>query len=305
MRKKRSATMFGRSDDPGRSHEALQAEKESVARFGTARSVLARMNPGLEAGPDGEAEGPAIRLLGPSAPEGYRRRRARSGRATPSGAGASGRSRPASGRSRPASASRPGRGAGEARGRTGTPTRRAPTRAPSPPPDLVVTISRPTSRGRLQLDEEALVRAGALLREAREACGLDVDEVSQACGLSPQQIEHFEAGRPPALAPVYVIGQLRTLARLYGLDEQAIVPPPRPAEAPTRSSNPRSRRSGTHGGRAPRADAHVPLVRRVPVDDVVTACQWLGCRVLQSVHAHQDHTGVADPVVLPATDPPA
>lgn len=302
MRKKRSATMFGRSDDPGRSHEALQAERESVDRFGTARSVLARMNPGADVGPDGD-DGPSIRLLGTSAPEGYRRRRSRSSRTARSAGSSPGRSRPTSGRARSSSGrSRPR--STSPRARTATAARRAPSHAVHPPTDLVVTISRPTSRGRLQLDEEALARAGTMLREAREACELEIEDVSQACGLSPQQIEHFEAGRPPALAPVYVIGQLRTLARLYGLDERVVVPPPRPTEAAGGAGG-RSRRSRRHGGGGTRANAHTPLVRRVAVDDLVLACQWLGCRLLQGVHAHQAHGGVAEPVVVPVTERPA
>lgn len=65
---------------------------------------------------------------------------------------------------------------------------------------------------------------GALLRAAREARGLDRQDVADALRLSPRMVEAIEsedlAGLPP---PLFIKGYLRSYAALVGLDETALV----------------------------------------------------------------------------------
>ncbi|HET7688135.1 MAG TPA: RodZ domain-containing protein [Candidatus Macondimonas sp.] len=65
---------------------------------------------------------------------------------------------------------------------------------------------------------------GALLRAAREARGLDRQDVADALRLSPRMVEAIEledlASLPP---PLFIKGYLRSYAVLVGLDETALV----------------------------------------------------------------------------------
>lgn len=65
---------------------------------------------------------------------------------------------------------------------------------------------------------------GALLRAAREARGLDRQDVADALRLSPRMVEAIEledlASLPP---PLFIKGYLRSYAALLGLDEAALV----------------------------------------------------------------------------------
>ena len=65
---------------------------------------------------------------------------------------------------------------------------------------------------------------GALLRAAREARGLDRQDVADALRLSPRMVEAIEsedlARLPP---PLFIKGYLRSYATLVGLDETALV----------------------------------------------------------------------------------
>lgn len=65
---------------------------------------------------------------------------------------------------------------------------------------------------------------GALLRAAREARGLDRQDVADALRFSPRMVEAIEsedlANLPP---PLFVKGYLRSYAALLGLDETALV----------------------------------------------------------------------------------
>lgn len=76
--------------------------------------------------------------------------------------------------------------------------------------------------------------AGALLRAAREARGLSVDEVAGRLRLRPHLVEALERDDLAALgAGPYGRGQLRNYARLVGVDEQRVLPArPLPASVP-------------------------------------------------------------------------
>lgn len=73
---------------------------------------------------------------------------------------------------------------------------------------------------------EAPPSAGALLRAAREARGLSVDEVAGRLRLRPPFVEALERDDLAALgAGPYGRGQLRNYARLVGVDEARVAPP--------------------------------------------------------------------------------
>jgi len=66
--------------------------------------------------------------------------------------------------------------------------------------------------------------AEASLRDAREALGINVDEVAHDLHLSREMVLALEAGDFEALgAPVFVRGHLRSYARLVGLSEDEIL----------------------------------------------------------------------------------
>jgi cytoskeleton protein RodZ len=66
--------------------------------------------------------------------------------------------------------------------------------------------------------------AEASLREAREALGLNVDEVAHELHLSREVVLALEAGDFEMLgAPVFVRGHLRSYARLVGLSEDKVI----------------------------------------------------------------------------------
>ena len=66
--------------------------------------------------------------------------------------------------------------------------------------------------------------AEASLRDAREALGINVDEVAHDLHLSREVVLALEAGDYEALgAPVFVRGHLRSYARLIGLSEDKIM----------------------------------------------------------------------------------
>ena len=56
--------------------------------------------------------------------------------------------------------------------------------------------------------------AGDLLRQQREALGLDLDDVAAALKIKPGYLAALEAGRPDLLpGPVYAIGFVRAYAK--------------------------------------------------------------------------------------------
>jgi cytoskeleton protein RodZ len=82
---------------------------------------------------------------------------------------------------------------------------------------------------------EAGVRAGALLRAAREAAGLSVEAVAQQLKLSPRQVRALEGDDFASLpGRTFVRGFLRNYARLVALDANRVLAAlPTAAETPT------------------------------------------------------------------------
>src|SRR5260370_816275 len=66
--------------------------------------------------------------------------------------------------------------------------------------------------------------AGDLLRQQREALGLDLDDVAAALKIKPGYLAALEAGRPDLLpGPPYAIGFVRAYADHLGLDGNQIL----------------------------------------------------------------------------------
>ena len=89
---------------------------------------------------------------------------------------------------------------------------------------------------------------GACLREAREAAGLSVDEVATRLKMPVQGIRSLEQEDWQRLgAPVFVRGQLRSYARLLGVDlepllQQAQLAPIEPVKLVSHTHTPKARR---------------------------------------------------------------
>jgi cytoskeleton protein RodZ len=86
--------------------------------------------------------------------------------------------------------------------------------------------------------------AGSLLKEAREARGLSLEEVAAATRVRVPYLEALEAdalNRLPAL--VYARGYLRTYAQLLDLEAEPLVASLRPAREPERTPAAASRRT--------------------------------------------------------------
>ncbi len=66
--------------------------------------------------------------------------------------------------------------------------------------------------------------AGAMLRQQREALGLDLTDVAAALRIKPAYLEALEAGRPDELpGAVYAIGFIRAYADHLGLDSREML----------------------------------------------------------------------------------
>src|SRR5207244_2269377 len=66
--------------------------------------------------------------------------------------------------------------------------------------------------------------AGDLMRQQREALGLDLGEVAAALKIKPAYIAALEAGRPDQLpGPTYAIGFMRAYADHLGLDGDEVL----------------------------------------------------------------------------------
>ncbi len=95
---------------------------------------------------------------------------------------------------------------------------------------------------------------GELLREARVAAGLELHEVASRLHMPAHVVQALEAGRWEVIgAPVFVRGQLRSYARLLGVDLepllQAQVAAPVPVELVSHSHTPRLQRAMESIGR--------------------------------------------------------
>ena len=96
---------------------------------------------------------------------------------------------------------------------------------------------------------------GQRLRQAREAAGLTLDDVAQRLRMPAQVVRSLEEEQWQRLgAPVFVRGQLRSYARLLGVDvgqvlEQAQVGPIVPPTLVSHTHTPRARRIAESVGR--------------------------------------------------------
>ncbi|MCR8714692.1 helix-turn-helix domain-containing protein [Stenotrophomonas indicatrix] len=104
-------------------------------------------------------------------------------------------------------------------------------------------------------DLETVAGCGARLRQAREAAGLTLEDVGQRLRMPVQVVKSLEQEQWQKLgAPVFVRGQLRSYARLLGVDvsellEQAQVGPVVPPTLVSHTHTPRARRIAENLGR--------------------------------------------------------
>lgn len=104
-------------------------------------------------------------------------------------------------------------------------------------------------------DLETVAGCGTRLRQAREAAGLTLDDVGQRLRMPIQVVKSLEEEQWQKLgAPVFVRGQLRSYARLLGVDvsqllEQAQVGPVVPPTLVSHTHTPRARRIAENLGR--------------------------------------------------------
>lgn len=104
-------------------------------------------------------------------------------------------------------------------------------------------------------DLETVAGCGTRLRQAREAAGLTLEDVGQRLRMPVQVVRSLEQERWEKLgAPVFVRGQLRSYARLLGVDvsellEQAQVGPVVPPTLVSHTHTPRARRIAENLGR--------------------------------------------------------
>ena len=116
---------------------------------------------------------------------------------------------------------------------------------------------------------------GAALRQAREAAGLSVEQVATQLRMTVRAVANLESDDWSSLgAPVFVRGQLRSYARLLGVDlgpmmEQASQAPVAPSVLVSHAHTPTYRRFAEHWGRRAIYVAVTALIV-VPV--------WLGTR---------------------------
>lgn len=102
---------------------------------------------------------------------------------------------------------------------------------------------------------ETAAGCGLRLRQAREAAALSIDDVAQRLRMPAQVIRSLEAEQWDRLgAPVFVRGQLRSYARMLGVDvsevlEQAQVGPIVPPTLVSHTHTPRARRIAESVGR--------------------------------------------------------
>ncbi|WP_375067218.1 helix-turn-helix domain-containing protein [Stenotrophomonas lactitubi] len=104
-------------------------------------------------------------------------------------------------------------------------------------------------------DLETVAGCGTRLRHAREAAGLTLEDVGQRLRMPVQVVKSLEHEQWQKLgAPVFVRGQLRSYARLLGVDvsellEQAQVGPVVPPTLVSHTHTPRARRIAENLGR--------------------------------------------------------
>ena len=98
---------------------------------------------------------------------------------------------------------------------------------------------------------------GTLVREAREAAGLSIDDVSQQLKLAPRQVQALEADDYAQLpGRTFVRGFMRNYARLLRLDPDALLAALPVLDALSAGNSPITRVVGEIAGRS--SDAVLP-----------------------------------------------
>ncbi len=116
---------------------------------------------------------------------------------------------------------------------------------------------------------------GAALKQAREAAGMSVEQAASQLHMTVRSVANLEAGDWSALgAPVFVRGQLRSYARLLGVDIEPYI-----EQTPVASVAPSALVSHTH---TPGYQRFVEQVGRRAIYVAITAAiavpVWLGTR---------------------------
>ncbi|HEV8695042.1 MAG TPA: helix-turn-helix domain-containing protein [Lysobacter sp.] len=126
---------------------------------------------------------------------------------------------------------------------------------------------------------------GAALREAREAAGLSIEQVAAQLRMPVRAVANLEADDWSSLgAPVFVRGQLRSYARLLGIDiepylEQTAVASVAPSTLVSHTHTPRYQRFAEHLGRR---------AIYVAITAAIAVPVWLGTRP----HLNNDNLAV-------------
>lgn len=142
---------------------------------------------------------------------------------------------------------------------------------------------------------------GSQLRQAREAAGLSIEQVATQLRMTVRAVANLESDDWSSLgASVFVRGQLRSYARLLGLDlepmlEQATQATPAPSTLVSHSHTPGYRRFAEHLGRR---------AIYVAITAAIVVPVWLGTRPHLNGNVAVQSLDDATPatVQLPATD---
>ena len=134
---------------------------------------------------------------------------------------------------------------------------------------------------------------GAALREAREAAGMSIEQVAAQLRMTVRSVANLESDDWHSLgAPVFVRGQLRSYARLLGVDiepflEQSAVTSVAPSTLVSHTHTPRYQRFAEHLGRR---------AIYVAITAAIAVPVWLGTRP----HLSNDNLAVQS-LDVPAT----
>lgn len=147
---------------------------------------------------------------------------------------------------------------------------------------------------------------GVRLKQAREAAGLSQEDVAASLKIPVRVIRQLESGDPSQLgAPVFVRGQMRSYARLLGVDLQdqlgETVTPVAPSVLVSHTHTPRYRRVFEQ---ATRRAIYIVLTAAIAVPIWMASRQQLGNDGAK-VETLEVATAPAQPTQTPATQAPA